>query len=227
MLLLAALLAAAWLTHGRAWRLPDALDPWAPLGYDEPPNWLTRHKLERLVGDPAACRAWIAGATPWQAEPLPDRVTGPGCGFTDVLRLQGTPQLRLASPLPLTCRAAVSLALWERHALQPLAAAHLGSPVRRIDHLGSYACRDIAGRSDGRRSEHATANAIDIAGFVLADGRRIGVLRDWPGDDAESRFLRAVHAGACDWFAGVIGPDRDAAHRDHFHYDGGRWRYCR
>jgi hypothetical protein len=80
------------------------------------------------------------------------------------------------------------------------------------------------GASEGRWSEHATGNAIDIAGFVLEDGRRISVLGDWDGEDAEARFLRAVRDGACKSFATVLSPDYNAAHADHFHLDqDGRW----
>ncbi|QYU66996.1 extensin family protein [Leptolyngbya sp. 15MV] len=77
------------------------------------------------------------------------------------------------------------------------------------------------------RSEHATANAIDIAGFVLRDGRDLTLLRDWPRETEEAGFLRAARDGACRWFRAVLGPEYNAAHRDHFHLDMGRWRACR
>ncbi|MFB2351392.1 extensin family protein, partial [Priestia megaterium] len=66
----------------------------------------------------------------------------------------------------LTCPAAVSLALWEHHVVAPAARDHLGSAPARLEHFGSYACRTINPAAQGRRSEHATANALDIAGFV-------------------------------------------------------------
>jgi hypothetical protein len=71
------------------------------------------------------------------------------------------------------------------------------------------------------------ANALDIAGFVLIDGRRVSVARDWPGDADEARFLRAVHQGACRFFNGVLGPDYNLAHADHLHLDRGPYRICR
>ena len=72
-------------------------------------------------------------------------------------------------------------------------------------------------------------DVIDIAGFVLADGTRISVLRDWPGEGDKARFLRTVRDGACDGFATVLSPDYNAAHADHFHLDmSPRWRgVCR
>jgi hypothetical protein len=121
----------------------------------------------------------------------------------------------------------VSLALWEKHEVAPAAERHFGLPVQSIEHFGSYACRNVYGRPDATRSRHATAEAVDIAGFVLADGRRIRVLGAWHDDSDAGRFLRDVRDGACGFFDGVISPDYNAAHRDHLHLDRGPYRFCR
>ena len=84
--------------------------------------------------------------------------------------------------------------------------------------MGSYSCRNVAGSS--RRSAHASAAAIDIAGFVLADGRRISVKEGWQGTKAQREFLRTVQASACRRFATVLGPDYNTAHEDHLHLEG-------
>ena len=102
-----------------------------------------------------------------------------------------------------------------------------GAPVARIDHLGSFACRNIGGEAGGRRSEHASANALDVAGFVLANGRTVRVARDWDTECPAGRFLREAHAGACRFWIVVLGPDYNAAHRDHLHLDRGAFRTCR
>jgi hypothetical protein len=88
------------------------------------------------------------------------------------------------------------------------------------------------GRDAGAWSEHATANALDIAAFRFADGRRVSVVGDWEGTPEERAFLREVRDGACKLFATVLSPDYNAAHRDHFHLDqadrgGMGWRACR
>ena len=62
---------------------------------------------------------------------------------------------------------------------------------------------------------------------AVQDGKRVSVARDWQGDDAESRFLKSIHAGACRFFDGVLGPDYNRAHANHFHLDRGGWGLCR
>ncbi|MDX5445549.1 MAG: extensin family protein [Zoogloeaceae bacterium] len=222
LLLAAALL--AW-SHGKYWRLPDRHNPWAPLTIEERPGWLTRYKLGRLDDEPEQCLALLASAE-MHFEPLPDRTTGPGCVFSNAVRVSRT-QVQIGAPFSLSCPAAVSLALWEQHVLQPEARRVLGASVQRLEHYGSYACRNVYGREDGRLSQHATANALDLAGFVLADGRRITVARHWPGNGAEADFLQAIHRGACRFFNGVMGPEYNLAHADHLHLDRGPYRVCR
>ena len=100
-----------------------------------------------------------------------------------------------------------------------------GQQVTRLDLAGSFACRSIAGGQ--RPSQHSYANALDIVGFRLGDGRRISVLRHWPGEGDKARFLRLVRQAACERFNVTLGPDYNAAHRDHFHVDMGPWRMCR
>lgn len=205
-------------------RWPEAWNPWAPLRLEQPPNLLTSYKIDRIAADPPACRALLASA-PMRFTPLPDGKTAPGCGFDNALRITAT-RHAVGAPLTLSCPAALSLALWERHSVGPAALRHFGRPVVRLEHYGSYACRDVAGRP-GRRSRHASADAIDIAGLVLGDGQRIQVARHWSGDDAAARFLRELRDGACAVFDGVLSPDYNAAHADHLHLERGPYRVCR
>ncbi|WP_066331389.1 extensin-like domain-containing protein [Azohydromonas lata] len=206
--------------------IPERWLPWAPLRIADKPNLLTPFKLSRLGRDAALCRAVLDEAPQLQATPVPDREVGQGCRLTDAVRVTRT-AFALETPFLLSCRGAVALALWETHVVQPAAQELLGAPVARMQHLGSLACRDVAGRA-GRRSRHAQADALDVAGFTLADGRRVSVLRDWR--DAKSpagSFLREVHRGGCRSFNGVLGPDYNAAHADHLHLEMGGGRFCR
>jgi len=220
-----AALLLAWALHAGMLRIPDRWNPWSPLMIAEPPNLLTRYKLSRLSSDVALCRSVIQQSR-FRFEWLPDRTTGPGCGLSNAVRIEAT-SAAVGTPFVLSCRSAVALALWEQHVLQPQALAHFGKPVARLQHYGSYACRNVYGRDDARRSTHATADALDLAAFVLTDGRQIRVLADWAGDDSKAAFLHAIHAGACRFFDGALGPDYNAAHRDHLHLDRGSYRACR
>jgi hypothetical protein len=204
-------------------RLPEAWNPFAPIDLAGPTGPLTRHKLRRLAGDPEACFAALAAAGV-PATPLPESSAGPDCPLRGTTRLAGRASLDPARPL-VTCPIAAAWTVYERQVLQPAAARHLGSDVARVRHLGTLACRDVRGGT--RRSQHATANAIDLAGVRLADGREITVLRDWGRDTPAGAFLRDARDGACRIFAAVLGPERDAAHANHFHLDLGRWTACR
>lgn len=224
-LVIVALAAAAALWHSGQWRVPDRHDPWAPLSIVEAPGWLTRWKLMRLSHHPELCRQ-VLGQVSWQMQAVPDRQTGEGCGFRNAVRVERM-RLRISEPFTLSCRAAVSLALWEHHVAIPAAVRHFGRPLDRLEHFGSYSCRNLYGREGGSRSRHATADALDLAGFVLEGGRRITIARDWRTQGPEALFLRDLHQGACRWFDVVLGPEYNAAHADHLHLDRGSQRLCR
>lgn len=195
-------------------------NPWAPLNLNDPPGWATRTKLTRLRSDVSECRA-VLERSEIAFTALPEAGEG-DCARPDRTRLGDYP-LAPDTP-PVTCPVAAALELWRRDSVAPAARRILGSELARIEHLGAFSCRRMYGASEGRWSEHATGNAIDIAGFVLEDGTRISVLRDWQGEGPEAAFLREVRSGACEAFATVLSPDYNAAHADHFHFDqDGRW----
>jgi hypothetical protein len=228
--ILVALLFVAWASlRGR----PQDL-PWSPLDLGRPPGLLTARKLTALTGDFPACRAALDRAGV-QYNVLPPRDGEGQCGYVDGVRFTAGGSRRIAyapAGLGVACPVAAALAAWEWNVVQPAARAMLGSRVTAIDHFGSYSCRRIYGRDAGTWSEHATADAIDIAGFRLADGRRITVARDWRENGQAARFLHAVRDGACDLFATTLSPDYNAAHRDHLHLDQAErgatgWRACR
>ena len=207
------------------WSVSPLWNPWAPLDIAQAPNFLTPFKLGRLRDDPALCKQVLATSS-LRYQPLADSPSTAQCPLQNVVRVQGS-QLRLSSSFVASCPLAVAFAMFERHALQPAAQSLFGEPVVQIDHLGSFACRNIYNRQNARRSQHASANALDIAALRLADGRRIDVLRDWSKNNDASRFLHQVRDGACAHFKTVLGPDYNAAHRNHLHVDMGPWSVCR
>lgn len=229
-LVLLVLVATAWyLWVVIGWRPPDRWNPFAPLHIAEEPGVLTRHKLRRLDDDPQLCLSVLA-ETGLRFVAVPDSRTAQGCGFDNAVRITRT-SVAVNAPFTLSCPAAVSLALWERHVLQNAAREHLQRKVTHIDHLGSYACRNVNGRPAGPRSRHATADAIDIAAFTLEGGQRVRLIADWKreavSNDSASRFLRAARDGACRFFDGVLSPDYNAAHADHLHFERHGYSTCR
>ncbi len=90
-------------------------------------------------------------------------------------------KIELNPPAILNCAMVASLYTWVEETLQPTAEALLGSPIVRMWHASGYSCRKRNGSRSGsaKLSEHARANAIDIGGFVTADGRTIEVGRFW------------------------------------------------
>ncbi|MDE2595845.1 MAG: extensin family protein [Sphingomonadales bacterium] len=170
------------------------------------------------------------GATRANFTPLPDQYFGAGCSTLNTVRLaslQGdNAALALSNLGPVTCPLASTFAGWARFGVDRAARQVLGSPLVRIETMGSYNCRNVAGTE--RRSAHATASAIDVSGFVLADGRRITVLGNWSqGTPQERQFLTLIHASACKRFGTVLGPAYNAAHRDHLHVELGGGAFCR
>jgi hypothetical protein len=155
---------------------------------------------------------------------LPDRTFSGGCSALGSVQLRdiGTPTTNLGA---MTCPLAFAFTQWVQSDLQVPAMGEFGSAVVRVETMGTYSCRAIAGTS--RLSEHASANAVDVAAFVLADGRRISVLNGWTGDEREGRFLKSVRTSACRRFNTVLSPDYNADHRDHMHFDMGRGPFCR
>ena len=178
--------------------------------------------------DPVALRQCIAKMDVIVARYalLPDRTFGGGCSALGSVQLRdiGTPVTNLGA---MTCGLGYAFTVWVQSDLQVSAMGEFGSPVARVETMGTYNCRNINGAAGGSLSEHATANAVDVAAFILKDGRRISVLNGWSGDEREARFLRSVRASACRRFNTVLSPDYNAAHRDHFHFDMGRGPFCR
>lgn len=218
-------LGAAAVSVWRGWLdVPAQWNPWAPLDIKAPPNWLTGYKLMRLRSDPALC-AQALSSSDLRVSPQSDS-PGAKCPLIGALRVQGG-ETALSSSFLASCPLAVAYAMFEHHSLQPAAQDVYGQKVARLDHLGSFACRNVYNRESGALSRHASADALDIAGFRLADGRSISVLKDWPKDNQDARFLRQVRDGACEAFSVVLSPDYNAAHRNHFHVDVGRWSVCR
>ena len=227
---LAALVLGGLALRDHARRHPQDL-PWTELDLRQPVGTFTGRKLAGLGSDPPRCRALLARAGA-AFTALPPRRESAQCGFRDAVRFGPREIGYRPADLGLACPLAAALLVWEREVVQAAAQRHFGRRVTAIDHYGGYSCRRLYGRGESAWSEHAGANALDVAAFRLGDGTRIAVVSDWRDHGARGRFLREVRDGGCRLFATVLSPDYNEAHRDHLHLDQADrgewgWRACR
>jgi hypothetical protein len=119
----------------------------------------------------------------------------------------------------LACPIVSALDRWLADSVQPAAQRWFGARVVEIRQISAYSCRGMNGNSWAHISEHAFGNALDIAGFTLADGRQVSVKDGWRGLPEEQGFLRDVEAAACQQFSTVLAPGSNAYHYNHIHVD--------
>jgi hypothetical protein len=150
-------------------------------------------------------------------------IDGPGiCGMTRPLKVSALANGTIAVDKTLTidCPMVPALEAWLDTIVEPDAQTRFGQRVATVKVFGAYSCRGIDNMPGARLSEHAFGNAVDVAGFTLADGREIDFVRDWKKTDTqEAAFLHEVHAGACQYFTTVLGPGADVFHYNHIHLD--------
>jgi len=122
-------------------------------------------------------------------------------------------------PATLACPMVSALDRWVSEGVQPAALHWFGTQVTEIRQIGSYSCREMVGSGTSSMSEHAFGDALDIAGFTFADGRRISVKDGWHGTPEEQGFLHDVQLYACQTFTTVLAPGYNVFHYDHIHVD--------
>lgn len=152
--------------------------------------------------------------------------SGGACPLNNVVRVRDFGPVGLNSSFLASCPLALSSALFISQQARPLTKRYTGSDLARIDHLGSFACRNIYHRPDARRSEHATAEALDIAAFRLANGERVTVLNGWKAATTQP-WLKAMLAASCGYYGNGLGPEYNAAHANHFHLGMHGFGLCR
>ncbi len=150
-----------------------------------------------------------------------DAPEGP-CPIYDSVRVSST-GVELSRPALMSCDLALKIEKFTREVVEPQAQARFHQRVTEIIHFGTYSCR---GRPGGEWSEHAKGDAIDVAGFRLADGTVISVKQDWNPPGPKRDFLRAVAKGACGLFSMVLTPKTNSDHANHFHLDIGAYHGC-
>ena len=186
---------AAYDDRSEPYRRPAYAGP-APEGprYQQPPNYGEPHYVP--APDPV----------PLRQAPSP-QITG------------SNPAVEMKPAATLACPMVSALDQWIMTSVQPAARRWLGQPVVEIKQISAYSCRGMNGNPRARISEHAFGNALDIASFTLADGRKVTVKEGWRGLPEEQGFLRDVQGAACQQFSTVLAPGSNIYHYDHIHVD--------
>jgi hypothetical protein len=183
----------------------DRSQPYRPPAYAERPPETPRYQQQPPnYGEPHYVPA---------PEPVPLR-QAPNPQITG-----SNPAVEMKPTATLACPMVSALDRWIMTSVQPAARRWLGQPVVEIKQISAYSCRGMNGNPRARISEHAFGNALDIASFTLADGRKVTVKEGWRGLPEEQGFLRDVQGAACQQFATVLAPGSNIFHYDHMHFD--------
>ena len=144
-----------------------------------------------------------------------------GCGIADPVRVTAIDGIPFSQPATIDCDTAIALKRWMREGMRP---AFGNREVVQLHIFGSYMCRSRNNVRGAKISEHGRGKAVDIAGFVLSDGKEWTVARDY------NKQIRRAQKAACGIFGTTLGPGSDGYHEDHLHFDTAERRgsaYCR
>jgi hypothetical protein len=144
-----------------------------------------------------------------------------GCGVSEAVRVTEVAGIRLSQAVTVECDTVIALKDWIDGALRPAFGRRDVTGLRIAAH---YACRGRNNKRGARISEHGKGKALDISGFIFADGSEWSIARDY------NKQIRTAHKGACGIFGTTLGPGSDGFHEDHLHFDTASYRsgpYCR
>lgn len=207
--------------------VPNTLSPFPTISMEKRGQWFVDPRLATLRSDRALCKRVLRGPH-ITTKPIAARPVRNGCGWQNAFSVSkvGSASIGIRQ---LTCETTAALNLWVLDTVQPAAEKMLNSRVTAVQNFGTYDCRNIIGNPmwKGMRSQHASANAIDISGFKFADGTSISLVRHWNDKGPKGRFLRHIHRKSCRYFRVSLGPNFNPSHRDHFHFDRGPFWTCK
>ena len=211
------------------------------LSYGRPLLSALTNRVERVASLPRLTVSDLNAPPPLDPEcfdrlkALPGVTVSRSSDFTEaqVCQVEGAVFVTQLAGLKLTprralmqCGVAENLNAWLEDVAKPAAQEHLSTQLTRVGHMGTYNCRTISG--SGILSQHSFANAIDLAWFDLGTGKRTRLIEGWDSaGPAKSAFWQEIKQESCDYFDVSLGPDHNAAHADHFHFDLGPLRSCR
>jgi hypothetical protein len=201
-------------------RQPVSLDPQGVARPDDIPDDAVLPR-GRAVPERDLRPAYDARAyEPPRRQEEPQRDTPPPLGpARGPYSVGAIPPAELRPAATLACPLVSALERWVSEGVQPAALHWFRSPVVELRQISAYSCREMNGAGGHGISEHAFGNALDVAAFTLADGRKITVKDGWHGTPEEQGFLHDVQIYACETFVTVLGPGYNAEHYNHFHLD--------
>ncbi|NNE24600.1 MAG: extensin [Rhizobiales bacterium] len=152
---------------------------------------------------------------------IAEDITGPGaCGVRRPIELSRlSPGIAAVTKPGVDCQVARAMATWAQHVVAPSAKLHLGKTLSGVKVSTTYQCRRRNNAVNGKLSEHAFGNGVDIMGFRFDDGSSLDIALRKGSDKSERAFQAAVRGGACAYFTTVIGPGTNSAHAGHLHLD--------
>lgn len=154
------------------------------------------------------------------------------CGIVNVIEVQQIlPGVAVRPDAKMRCETALAMAQWTQDMVQTAASVLDRGPVTAIEHGSTYACRRRNNLPEGKLSEHAFGNAVDVMGFRFGEtGETLRIEPRAEDGTIEEAFQRTARASACLYFTTVLGPGADAYHDDHIHVDvkerDGEYRLC-
>lgn len=201
-----------------------------------PLNGKTSWLNATILAERQECAQRLKGL-PITYEPMAPIGQAGGCGAAAALKVSQISGVTIIPAAELTCYMTEALHGWLSSSVLPAARLELKKRVVKINNASAYVCRRRNGLASGKLSEHAKANALDIATLGFDDGSSISIKGDWSGlkqligVSAQGNFLRLIRRDACIRFTTVLGPGSDPYHGDHFHIDVARrkngYRICK
>jgi len=214
--------------------IPSEHLPWRKLDTSRPLGRATKSQIIRMALSPSkVCMSLARDTVGFETIPS-DPKAGPSkgagkdvCGWKIARLVYGQDDIVLApGEANMQCPLSVATYLWTRE-IDHLARERYGEGLAKLHHMGTYSCRRQNGNNSGRWSQHAYANAWDVASFELTDGHLVSVQNKWNADDGDGEFLHDIRDAACKVFKVTLSPDYNKAHYNHFHVDMGPATACR
>jgi len=187
--------------------------PYSQRGYEPQRGYATSNASSQDYSPGDATPRYSRGPARQDEAPLP------ALGPARAPQVAAFGPVTLKPAATLACPIVSALDRWLDENIQPAAMRWFGARVVEIKQISAYSCRGMNGNPRAHISEHAFGNALDVAGFTLADGRYISVQKGWKGLPEEQGFLRDVQGAACQHFTTVLAPGANVYHYNHIHVD--------